>query len=119
MNKTSLLELAKKLNIPRRNCKKTREELEETIKDTITRYKEIIFGSDTPVCMACLDELRKQKVINQKIYDQKLVEDTIREPAWEGLQKNIIMMDGDMMIDKKTGEVLGPDADSTYWKDKL
>ena len=76
MNKTSLLELAKKLNIPRRNCKKTREKLEEAIKDTITRYKEIIFGSDTPVCMACLDELRKQKVINQK-----LVEDTIREPA--------------------------------------
>ena len=76
MNKTSLLELAKKLNILRRNCKKTREELEESIKDTITKYKEIIFGSDTPVCMACLDELRKQKVINQK-----LVEDTIREPA--------------------------------------
>ena len=27
---------------------KTKEELEEAIKDTITRYKEIIFGSDTP-----------------------------------------------------------------------
>ena len=57
MNKTSLLELAKKLNIPRGNCMKTREELEETIKDTITDYKEIIFGSDTPACMACLDEV--------------------------------------------------------------
>ena len=44
MNKTSLLELAKKLNIPLRNCMKTKEELEETIKDTITKYKEIIFG---------------------------------------------------------------------------
>ena len=31
---------------------KTKEELEEAIKDTITRYKEI-----TPACMACLDEL--------------------------------------------------------------
>ena len=48
MNKTSLLELAKKLNIPRRNCMKTKEELEEAIKDTITRYKEMIFNSDTP-----------------------------------------------------------------------
>ena len=57
MNKTSLLELAKKLNIPRRNCMKTMEELKEAIKDTITRYKEIIFSSDTPTCMACLDEL--------------------------------------------------------------
>ena len=49
MNKTSLLELAKKLNIPRRNCMKTKEELEEAIKDTITGCKKIIFGSDTPL----------------------------------------------------------------------
>ena len=49
MNKTPLLELAKKLNIPRRNCMKTKEELKEDIKDTITRYKEIIFGSDAPL----------------------------------------------------------------------
>ena len=57
MNKTSLLELAKKLNIRSQNCMKTREELEEVIKDTIKGYNEIIFGLDTPVCMACLDEL--------------------------------------------------------------
>ena len=57
MNKTSLLELAKTLNIPHRNCMETKEELEEAIKGTITRCKEIIFGSDTPACMACLDEL--------------------------------------------------------------
>ena len=118
MNKTSLLELAKKLNIPRRNCMKTREELEEAIKDTIKRYKEIIFGSDTSTCMACLDELRKQQIIDQKIYDQKLMEDTVRKLAWEGLQINI-SMDGDTMIDKRTGEVLNPEVDSTYWKDKF
>ena len=73
MNKTSLLELAKKLNIPRRNYMKTynsiKEELEEVIKDTIKEYKEIIFGSDTPVCMACLNELRKQQIIDQHVYD--------------------------------------------------
>ena len=113
MNKTSLLELAKKLNIPRRNCMKTKEELEEAIKDTITGYKKIIFGSDTPACIACLDELQKQQVIDQKIYDQKLMEDTMRKLAWEGLQKNILM-DGDTMIDKRTGEVLDPDVNSTY-----
>ena len=67
MNKTSLLELAKKLNIPRRNCMKTKEELEEAIKDTINGYKKIIFGSDTPVCMAFLDELRKQQIIDQHV----------------------------------------------------
>ena len=52
-----LLELAKKLNITRRNCMKTKQELEEAIKDTIKGYKKIIFGSDTPACMAHLDEL--------------------------------------------------------------
>ena len=118
MNKTSLLELAKKLNIPRRNCMKTKEELEEAIKDTITGYKKIIFGSDTPACIACLDELQKQQVIDQKIYDQKLMKDIVRKLTWEGLQKNIVM-DGDTIIDKRTGEVLDAEVDSTYWKDKF
>ena len=81
MKKTSLLELAKKLNIPRRNCMKTKEEFKEVIKDTVKGYKEIIFGSDTPVCMACLDELQKQQIIDQYVYDQRLMDDTIRKLA--------------------------------------
>ena len=114
----SLLELAKKLNVPRRNCMNTKEEPEEAIKDTIIEYKEIIFGLDTPACMACLYELWKQQIIDQKMYDQRLIDDTIRRLAWEGLQKNIVM-DGDTMIDKRTGEVLGPEVDSMYWKDRF
>ena len=117
MSKTSLLELAKKLNIARRNCMKTKQGLEKAIKDIIKGCKEI-FGSDTPTCVVCLDELRKQQIIDQKVLDQKLMEDTIRKLAWEGLQKNI-MMDGDTMIDKRTGEELDPEVDSTYWKDKF
>ena len=85
---------------------KTKEELEEAIKDTIAMYKEIIFGSDTPAHMACLEELRKQQVIDQKIYDQKLMEDTMRKTRMGELQKNIVM-DGDTMIDKRTSEVIG------------
>ena len=46
------------------------------------------------------------------------MEHTIRKLAWEGLQKNIVM-DGDTMIDKRTGEVLDPEVDFTYWKDKF
>ena len=118
MNQTSLLELAKKLNILRRNYMKTKKELEEAIKDTITRYKEIIFGSYTPACMVCVDQLRKQQVIGQKAYDQRLMEDTVRKLAWERLQRNIVT-DDDMMIDKKTGEVVDPEVDSTHWKDKF
>ena len=112
MNKTSLLELAKKLNIPRRNCMKTREELEEAIKDTIKGYKEIIFGSDTPACMVCLDELQKQQAIDRHVYDQRLMDDTRRKLAWEGPQKNTARI-GDTMIDKRTSEVLDK-VDSIY-----
>ena len=32
--------------------------------------------------------------------------------------KNIVM-DGDTMIDKRTGELLYLEVDSTYWKDKF
>ena len=42
----------------------------------------------------------------------------MRKLAWEGLQK-IIVMDGDTMINKRIGEVLDPQVDSTYWKDKF
>ena len=87
MNKTSLLEPAKKLNIPRRNCMKTKEELEKATRDTIAKYKEIIFGADTPACMTCLNELRKKQVIDEKVQDQKLMDDTVRKLAWDGLQK--------------------------------
>ena len=97
---------------------KTKEELEEAIKDTIKGYKEIIFGSDTPFCMAFLNELRKKQIIDQHVYDQKLMEDMMRKLAWEGLRKNI-EMDCDTMIDMRTGEVLDPEVDSTYWKDKF
>ena len=44
--------------------------------------------------------------------------DAIRKFAWEGLEKNIVI-DGDRMIDKRTGVVLDPEVDSTYWKDKF
>ena len=68
--------------------------------------------------MACLDELQKQQIIYQKIYDQKLMEDTVRKLVWEGLQRNIVI-DGDTMIEKKTGEVLNSEVNSIHWKDKF
>ena len=72
MNKTSLLEFAKKLNIPHRK-------LEEAIKDTITKYKEIIFGPEF--------QNQNFEVIDEKVYDQKLMDDMIRKLAWDKLQK--------------------------------
>ena len=46
------------------------------------------------------------------------MEDMMRKLAWEGLPKNIVT-DGDTMIDKRTSEVLNPEVDSTYWKNKF
>ena len=66
----------------------------------------------------CLSEVRKKQVINEKMYDQKLMEDTMRKLAWDELQKNIVM-DDDMMIHGRTGEVLDLEVDFTYWKDKF
>ena len=41
------------------------------------------------------------------------MEDSMRKLTWKELQKNIFM-DGDTMIDKRAGEVLDSEADSTY-----
>ena len=68
--------------------------------------------------MKCLDELWEQQVIDKKVYDQKLMDDAVRTLAWDGLQKNIAM-DCDTMIDRRTGEVLDPEVDYTYLKDKF
>ena len=42
----------------------------------------------------------------------------MRKLAWDELQTNI-PMDGDMMIDTRTEEVLGHEVHSTYWKNKF
>ena len=68
--------------------------------------------------MQCLDELRKQQVIEEKVYNQKLMADTVRKLAWDELQKNIVI-DGDMTVDRRTGEVLGSKVDYTRWKYKF
>ena len=81
--------------------------------------KEIIFGSDTPFCKACPDELRKQQMIDQHVYDQKLMDDMIRKLAWKGLHKNIVTDVDDMMTVKRTGELLDAEADLTYLKEKF
>ena len=54
----------------------------------------------------------------KEVCDQKLLDDTLRKLAWDGLQK-IVVMYGDTIIDRRTGEVLDPGADFTYRKEKF
>ena len=42
----------------------------------------------------------------------------MRTLAWEGLQENVVI-DGDTMIDKRTGQVLDPEVDTKYKKDNF
>ena len=48
---------------------KTKEELEEAIKDIIKKYKEIMFGANIPVSMVCLSELQRLHIIDEKVCD--------------------------------------------------
>ena len=75
MNK--LLAEAKALNIPRGNSMK-KDQLTQAIKDTVNRYKEIIFGSDV-ICIRCLDELKKQRRIDKYTNSKKLLEQAVRD----------------------------------------
>ena len=51
----------------------------EAIRDTIINYKEIILGADSPTYIKCMNELKKQQVINKKVHDQKLMDDAVRK----------------------------------------
>ena len=85
---SKLLQEEKKLNIPRLNLI-YKDDLEKTIKDTIIKYKEIIFCVDSPIFIECLSELRKQQVIDEIVYQEIFMEDTVRKLAW----KNIVADD--------------------------
>ena len=54
----------------------------------------------------------------KEVCDQKLLDDALRKLAWDGLQK-IVVMYGDTIIDRRTGEVLDPGANFTYRKEKF
>ena len=67
----NLLVKAEELNVPRQNCMKTKKELEKTIKETIIKYKEIIFGVKNPICLKYFDELQKKQVLGESFRIQK------------------------------------------------
>ena len=92
---------------------KVRGKLKTWKKDIKTNFH----GRIVPYCTCC-NATAVLKIIDQHVYDQRLMDDTLRRLAWDGLQKTIVR-DDDRMIDKRTGEVLNPEVDSTYWKDKF
>ena len=71
---------------------------------------------DSPICKKCLDELEKQQVIDEKVYDKMRIDDTVRKLY--GFQENVVT-NGNIMTDTKTGEFLSPEVDCNYWKEKF
>ena len=79
------LQVAKELNIPCRNLTST-EDLKEAIKDTIMKYKEIIFDVDSSICIKLQDDFWKQQAIDKKVFDQKLIIDDAVTGVETGLE---------------------------------
>ena len=104
MNK--LVEEAKALNIPRRNFMK-KDQLKQAIKDTVDRYKEIIFGSDI-ICKDCLNELKKQRKIDECTRSKKLSEQTVRDFSCQFVHcfHTRTLIDGEMTVCMDCGLIL-------------
>ena len=104
MNK--ILEEAKALNIPRRNLIK-KDQLKQAIKDTVDRYKEIIFVSDV-ICKDCLNELKNQRKIDEYTRSKKLLEQTERELScqFDHCFHTRTLIDGEMTVCMDCGLIL-------------
>ena len=57
----------------------TKKEIKKAAVETGRNYKDIIFVNDFPICIECLNELRKNHEIDEKIH--KLRENTVSELA--------------------------------------
>ena len=55
-----------------------REDLQNAIKDTIIKYKEIISWNDTGVCAECFNELKQEQVIDEIKHNLKLINNNKR-----------------------------------------
>lgn len=60
---------------------KTKQEIKEATVETGRNYKDIIFVNDFPICIECLNELRKNHEIDEKVHNLKLRENTVSELA--------------------------------------
>ena len=106
MNK--LLEEAKALNMPRRNLIKA-DQLKQAIMDTVERYKELTFGSDV-ICKDCLNELKKQRKIDEYTHSKKLLEQTVQDLSHQFVSDHCFhtrtLIDGEMTVCMGCGLIL-------------
>ena len=96
---SNMLQKARQLNIPCQNSMKINQELEKTIVDTQHKYKDNIFLNVTLTFRKFLNELRKQQAIDERVHNQKVTENAIKQ--FEMVSGKKIIMHTDMMIKKR------------------
>ena len=88
-----LLEEAKDLNIPQRNCMEAKQEFEEVIVKTQFKYKDTFFENDAPIYTEYLNELKKQQIIDKRMHNQTDGEYS-RKVYWDSICKSKVIDDG-------------------------
>ena len=100
---------------PVRTVWKQNKSLKKLWKTPLSYIKRLPFLLDIPICIKCLDELRRQQVIDEKMYDQKFIYNAVRKLALAGK----LGIGWRTLIDSRTREILGSEVDCTRWKDKF
>ena len=86
-----------------------KDQLKQGIKDTVDRYKEIIFGSDV-ICKDFLNQLKKQRKIDEYTHSKKLLERTVQDFSCQFVSDHCFhtrtLIDGEMTVCMDCGLIL-------------
>ena len=62
---------------------KTEKELEKAIKDSIIKYKEIMFSVESRICTKCQYKIQKQDKFDEIVYRKKSLKNILKKMAWD------------------------------------
>ena len=86
-----------------------KDQFKQAIKDAVDRHKEIIFGSDV-ICKDCLNELKKQRKIDEYTRSKKLLEQTVRDLSCQFVLDHCFhtrtLIDGEITVCMDCGLIL-------------
>ena len=74
------------------------------------KYEENV--RDTVICASCLDEQRKQRKIDEKTFNQRLLESAVRTLVCEHCQHTEFVVDGDHTVCVDCGLLQDPEAEA-------
>ena len=108
MTLTELKKRAKELGIRRYSVMK-REELLKVLEET---EKEVYYKSIH--CDQCLDEQRKQKIVDEHTYNEKTMANVIRELVCQHCKHEYFVVDGDLEVCRYCGVIREASTEGGY-----